>query len=54
MLILKSSRIIKWKWIYNILLFNLVNDCGKWSNSNIEKIEGAGILVQRTKHVKRI
>lgn len=53
MLILKSVRVIKWKWVYNMLLFSLVNDSGKWSNNDIERIERMGIVVQRTKHVKK-
>lgn len=53
MLLLKSSRYIKWNWIYSILLLGLVNESGKWSNEAICKVRKEDIDVYRNKHIKK-
>ncbi len=53
MLVLRSHQTINWKSIFNILLYNLVNDSGKWSNAVIERFERIGILIHRMNHTKK-
>ena len=53
MLILKANNLANWKRIYNILITGLVNESGKWSNSEIEKIKKLKIIVLRNKHINK-
>ncbi|WP_029451288.1 Tn7-like element transposition protein TnsE [Clostridium algidicarnis] len=53
MLVLKSNNQANWKSIYNILIMGLVNESGKWSNSEIEKIKELEITVLRNKHINK-
>ncbi|WP_125006164.1 Tn7-like element transposition protein TnsE [Clostridium tagluense] len=53
MLLIKSNDFVHWKKIYSILLLGLVNESGKWSNGEIDKIEKQGILVFRKKHISK-
>lgn len=53
MLVLKGTHVIKWEYIYSIILLGLVNESGKWSNDIIDKIRKKGIIVNRIKHLNK-
>jgi hypothetical protein len=53
MLMLKGNGNICWKWIYSILLLELVNGSGKWSNDIIDEVQQKGIIVNRIKHLSK-
>lgn len=53
MLILKAINNVKWNWIYSKLLFQLVEESGKWNNEVINTIRNQGIVVYRSKHIKK-
>lgn len=50
MLILSSSKISDWKFIYEQILIKLVNNSGTWSNELLKIIEYKGINVMKAKH----
>lgn len=52
-LILKVNILVNWERIYSILLLELVNKSGKWSNSIIKKFIKMGITVIRNKHIQK-
>ncbi len=52
-LILKVNILVNWERIYSILLLELVNKSGKWSNSIIKKFIKMGITVMRNKHIQK-
>ncbi|HDX9578515.1 TPA: hypothetical protein ROX88_002053 [Bacillus pseudomycoides] len=50
MLILSSSVICDWNFIYNRLLVNLVKDSGTWASKSLRLIGNQGIVVAKVRH----
>lgn len=53
MLLLEMNNNVKCEVIYSILLLELVNESGNWSNDKIEDIVINGIKVYRIKHINK-
>ncbi|WP_040327629.1 Tn7-like element transposition protein TnsE [Clostridium ihumii] len=51
-LVLKVQDKVNWKWIYNRLLYGVVNESGIWSNNVINNVCRMGIKVNRKRHSK--
>lgn len=52
MLVLTAKGKVNWKWIYNRLLYGVINESGVWSNDIIDKVIRMGIKVNRKRHKK--
>jgi hypothetical protein len=53
MLVLKSNKLVKWERICSILIIGLVNESGTWHKEDIEQLENEGLVIIRTKHIRK-
>ncbi len=53
MLVLSSSTIQEWKYIYDLLLSRLVNESGVWSSKSLKVIETRGVKIVKCKHSRK-
>ncbi|KEI74133.1 hypothetical protein N486_17100 [Clostridium botulinum B2 128] len=51
MLLLKGNILMNWKRTYSIILLELVNENGKWSNKVLNLLEEKNIKITRIKHI---
>lgn len=50
MLVLTAKGKVNWHWVYNRILYGLVNESGLWSNEVIYHICEIGIKVESKRH----
>lgn len=53
MLVLKVNNRVNWNKIYSILLIALIDESGKWSATEIEKLQILGVNILRKKHTRK-